>query len=166
MGFSTNGMLSLVAAAHDPRITLAVAVGACGDWPGFVAQSPLGLGGAEPFDPEPGYAAWLAQNDPINHPGRLVHAAVLMVNGDRDHAIPLACAERTADVLRAAYAAADVPERFRFVVIPGGGHETAGDARWEALGWIQRWLVQDRIRAAAATAPGDASRWQPPVGSG
>jgi len=167
-GFSTNGFVALVAAAHDPRIRVAVAVAACGDWPTFLAQSPLALGGEEPFDPEPAYRRFIARTDPIRHPRRLVHAALLMVNGDDDPAIPFACASATADALRRAYAAAGVPERFRFAVVPGGGHEVQPDARWETLGWVQRWLVE--TPPAALGGPRRRStpsaRWRLPGASG
>jgi dienelactone hydrolase len=95
-GISTNGFTALQAVAADRRIVAAVVIAACGDYRRFLAESPLGLGGAEPFEPAPEFEAFLREHEPIRHPERLVHAAVLMLNGDADHAVPIACARTTA----------------------------------------------------------------------
>jgi hypothetical protein len=92
------------------------------------------------LDLDPAYARWLDEHDPIRHPERLVHAAVLMVNGKGDKAVPAACAERTAHVLRDAYRRAGAPERFRFELVEGG-HVIEDAARWGALAWFQHWLI-------------------------
>ena len=147
VGVSTNGFTALQAAAADRRLDAVVAIAACGDYHTFLARSTLGLGGKEPFEPTPAYGAFLVKQEVIHHPGRLVHAAVLMVNGDADVAVPAACARATARALARAYARARVPERFRFVLIPGGGHDLGDAARWYALGWFQRWLVEPREAA-------------------
>ena len=94
----------------------------------------------KPLDLDPAYAYWLDEHDPALHSERLVHAAVLMVNGKKDPAIPLACAERTARVLGAAYRRPGVPERFRFERLDGG-HAIEEEARWATLGWFYRWLI-------------------------
>lgn len=140
VGTSTNGFTALQATGGDRRIVAAVVLAACGDYRSFVARSPLGLGGEMPFDPTPDYAAFLAAHEPIRHPKRLLHAAVLMVHGDADHAVPISCARDTARVLAAAYRRAGVPERFRYVEVPGGTHDLGGEGRWQAFAWLYRWL--------------------------
>jgi dienelactone hydrolase len=147
-GVSTKGFTALQAAAADRRIVAAAAIAACGDYRGFLEHSPLGLGGREPFVPTPAYEAFLMEQEPIRHPERLVHAAILMLNGDADHAVPIACARKTARVLAHAYARAGVRRRFRFVVVPGGGHNLGTEAQQQALEWFRRWLVGPRAARA------------------
>ncbi len=152
-GVSTNGFTALQATAADRRIVAAVVIAACGDYRRFLADSPLGLGGAEPFEPAPDFAAFLRAHEPIRHPERLVHAAVLMLNGDADHAVPIACARATARALSRAYARAGQRGRFRFAVVPGGGHDLGAEARRQGLDWFERWLVRpDRRRWPAGSA--------------
>jgi len=138
-GNSTYGFTALQAAAADPRLTAAVSLVASGDYRCFLNLSNLAMAG-KPLDLDPVYARWLDEHDPVRHPERLVHTALLMVNGKDDPAVPLACAERTARVLRGAYQRAGVPERFRFQ-LAGGGHVIEEAARRETLAWFQRWLI-------------------------
>ena len=140
-GSSTNGFTALQAAAADPRIAAAAVVVACGDYHGFLHRSSLAMNGRR-LDLDPAYDAWLREREPIRRPDRLVHAAVLMVNGAEDVAVPAACATRTAHALRRAYARAGVPERYRFVLIPGSGHNLDERAAQEVLAWWWRWLLR------------------------
>jgi dienelactone hydrolase len=137
-GFSTNGFTALHAASVDPRLRAVVALAACGDYHRFLHRSTLAMAG-EPLDLDPAYDAWLRDVSPARHPERLVHAAVLLVNGRRDLPIPYSCAERTARALRRAYRRAHAPERFRFVVVDEG-HAVDDRGRREALAWLVRWL--------------------------
>lgn len=139
-GNSTRGFTALQALAEDRRIGVAAVTNACGDYHAFLADSPLGLDGAEPLALAPDYDAWLLEREPIRHAARLPPAALLLVNGERDHAIPIDCARRTAHVLAGAYARAGVPDHFRAVVLPGRGHEVDPDAVAEVLRWLVRWL--------------------------
>jgi dipeptidyl aminopeptidase/acylaminoacyl peptidase len=140
VGSSTNGFVTLEATAADPRITAAVAVAACGDYHRFLELSSLAMRGA-PLDLDPEYGSALRAREPSAHPDRLTHAAVLMVNGAADIAVPAPCARETGDTLRAAYAQAGVPERFRLVLVEGAGHAQLGPvARDESVLWFGRWL--------------------------
>ena len=140
-GTSTNGFVALEATAREPRIAAALIVAAAGDYPCFLEHSSLAMNGA-PLDLAPAYAHDLAAREPIAHPERLLHAAVLMVNGTTDHAVPARCARATADVFTKAYDAAGVPERFRFVLVEGAGHnDLEPRIRGEGLPWLQRWLA-------------------------
>ena len=141
-GFSTNGFMALHATSVDPRFRVAVAVAACGDYHRFLHRSTLAMAGAR-LDLDPTYEAWLRRVEPARHPERLVHAAVLMVNGRDDLPIPLACAQSTALALRSAYRYAGAPERFRFVVIDEG-HALGERGRHEAVAWLSRWLQPAR----------------------
>ncbi len=140
-GNSTNGFTALEAAAADPRIAAAAVVVACGDYHSFLHLSSLAMNG-KPLDLDPAYDAWLREREPIRRPDRLVHSAVLMVNGADDVAVPAPCATRTARALRAAYRRAHVPERFRFVLIPGSSHNLDERAAHEVLAWWWRWLLR------------------------
>jgi hypothetical protein len=63
------------------------------------------------------------------------------LNGADDLAVPAACVRRTTEVLTAACAAAGVPERFRFVMEEGAGHNViARTSRDEMLAWFRRWF--------------------------
>lgn len=139
-GSSTNGFVSLEATAADPRIAAAVAIAACGDYHRFLERSSLAMHGA-PLDLDPVYSRALRAREPATHPERLTHAAVLMVNGTADEAVPVVCAEETAAMLRTAYARSAAPERFRLVLVDGAGHAQLGPrARDESLAWFGRWL--------------------------
>lgn len=140
-GNSTGGFTALQAVARDDRIAVAAVANACGDYHTFLARSTLGLAGAEPLALAPDYDAWLRAREPIEHPARFPPAAVLLVNGDRDPAIPIACARATARALRGAYARAGMRERFRAVVLPGHVHQLGPDDRAEMLDWLLRWLA-------------------------
>jgi fermentation-respiration switch protein FrsA (DUF1100 family) len=140
-GTSTNGFVALEAASREPRIGAALVIAAAGDYRCFLEHSQLAMNGA-PLDLDPGYDRELAHREPIAHPEQLAHAAVLMVNGSADHAVPARCATRTARVLGAAYDAAGVPERFRFLLVEGGGHnDLSARAREEGLRWFTEWLA-------------------------
>ena len=164
-GSSTNGFVSLEATAADPRIAAAVVVAACGDYHRFLERSSLAMRGA-PLDLDPLYSRGLRAREPASHPERLTHAAVLMLNGTADEAVPVACAEETAAMLRPAYEQAAVPERFRLVVVDGAGHAELGPrARDESLAWFGRWLGgiprDGELRAEEGDGPALRGR-QPP----
>lgn len=147
VGTSTNGFTALEAAGAERRIVAAVALAACGDYHAFLEQSPLGLGGEEPFDPTPEYEATLRRQEPIRHPERVLHGALLMVNGAADHAVPIACARETARVFARAYHRAGTPERFRYVEIPDGTHDLGEEGIRQAMAWLYRWLLGPESRA-------------------
>lgn len=138
VGFSTNGFQALQAASLNRRLRVAVALAACGDYHTFLRDSSLAMEG-QPLTLAPDYDRWLRSVEPVRHPQRLVHAALLMVNGRKDLPIPLACAERTAWALRAAYAAAGRSDRFRFVVIDQG-HMMGPVGQDETMRWLRQWL--------------------------
>lgn len=139
-GASTNGFKALQLLAFDRRIAAAVVFSTCGDYHCFLERSNLAMNG-QPLKLDRRYDTWLRQREPIRHPRRLVHAAILMVNGTDDQAVPYACMERTESVFRRAYEHAGVPERLRTVAIPGGSHSLDERATQEAIAWWFRWLI-------------------------
>ncbi len=139
VGASSNGFITLQAVARDPRLKVAVALSACGDYHLFLRDSSLGMAGA-PLALDPDYEYWLRRQEVVRHPQRLVHAALLMVNRDGDPIIPFSCAEHTADVLTRAYRAAGVPERFRFTVFHSDQHGLEARDGQETTAWLYRWL--------------------------
>jgi hypothetical protein len=139
MGSSTRGFAAMRAAA-DRRIAVAVLLAACGDYHTFLHLSPLAMNGA-PLDLDRHYDAELRRLEPIRHPQRFTHAAILMMNGTADTAVPVECARTTARAFARAYARAGVRERFRFVVIEGAGHSDLGTTTpAEIAVWLHRWL--------------------------
>jgi alpha-beta hydrolase superfamily lysophospholipase len=156
-GSSTRGFVALEATAADPRLRAAVAVAACGDYHRFLALSSLAMRGA-PLDLDPTYDGELREREAASHPERLTHAAVLLVNGADDAAVPAGCARETAARLGPAYARAGVPERFRLVLVEGAGHSQLADrARDESLAWFGRWL---------RAVPGAGNRAREPLAEG
>jgi len=139
-GTSTNGFKALQLLAFDRRVAAAVIFSACGDYHCFLERSNLAMNGT-PLELDKKYETWLRQHEPIRHPRRFVHAAILMVNGTEDQAVPYPCVERTESVFRRTYEAAGVPERFRTIAIPGGGHSLDDRASQEAIAWWFRWLL-------------------------
>ncbi len=73
---------------------------------------------------------------------------LLVLNGEIDPLVPVAGARLAAESARRAYAAAGVPECFRFVVAPGVGHNFTAEERRLALDWLDRWLKGAAIAAA------------------
>ena len=142
-GTSTRGFMTLEAVALDARIRVAVAVTACGDYLCFLHLSSLGMKG-EPLDLDPTYERDLVAREAISDPQRLTHTALLMLNGSQDLAVPAECARRTDAVLRKAYAAAGVPDRYRFVLREGASHNIiARTVREDMIPWFQRWFAAE-----------------------
>jgi dienelactone hydrolase len=142
-GSSTSGFRALAAMAAEPRLAAAAVVAACGDYHAFLQHSPLGAAGKQ-LALDPTFDRWLREHAPVSHPDRLVHGAVLMLNGASDLAVPLRCAEQSAAVFRRAYGRAGVPERYRFVAIENGSHLLGDEARHEVLTWWYQWLLPQR----------------------
>lgn len=139
VGVSTDGFVTLQAVGADSRLRAAVAIAACADYQTFLRFSSMGLNGA-PLALAPSYAAWLREQEVIAHPQRAVHAALLMINRSADALIPVACADETARVLADAYAAAGVPQRFRYVRLEREGHGMSREEPSAALEWLRQWL--------------------------
>ena len=140
-GASTNGFIALEAIASEPRLSVAVAVAACGDYFRFLRYSSMGMDG-RPLDLDPAYAAWLRTQQPIARPRRLVHAALLMVNRVQDPLIPIACADETQRVLAPVYASGGFARRFRFVRIEEAeGHGLGPREDQENRAWLRTWLL-------------------------
>src|SRR5262249_17481220 len=95
-----------------------------------------------PLDLDPAYAAWLRTQQPIAHPRRLVHAALLMVNRVQDPLIPIACADETQRVLAPVYASSGFARRFRFVRTEGAeGHRLGPREVQKNLPWLHKGLL-------------------------
>jgi dienelactone hydrolase len=139
LGHSTNAFVALQGIAADPRLRVAALVDGCGDYHRFLHESTLGMNG-ERLDLDPAYDRWLRAREAVHHPERVVHAAILMVNGRDDRAVPASCARATARVPSRAYRRLGTPERFRFVLLDGG-HAFSAEARPVVYDWLRRWLA-------------------------
>lgn len=148
-GSSTSGFVALQAMAAEPRIALGVVRVACGDYLTFLKSSALALnddprwlpGGKLVLDPD--YAVEIATREPIRHADRYPPRPLLLLAGERDRAIPIACVENTVRRFDKAYRAVGAGDRFRFVSFAQGGHDLAEDANAEIVPWLQRWLAPD-----------------------
>jgi hypothetical protein len=139
-GISTNGFKVYSALLAGVPLRAAVIVGACGDYHAFLRDSPVALAGAE-LDLDPEYESWLREREPIRHADRLVTAALLLVNGGRDHVIPSACVEGAATAMREAYTRHGVPERFHQSWLPEATHnDLVRVAAPEIVAWWEKWL--------------------------
>lgn len=159
-GSSSNGFIALQAVARDRRLVAASVLAGCGDYHRFLQYSSLGMEG-RPLELDPAYERWVRTQEVARHPGRVVHAAVLMVNRDRDPIIPFSCAEETARLLRRAYERAGVPERFRFTVINGDQHGLDARDGEETLAWLYRWMQSPRGAAARRSQRRPAQGFEP-----
>jgi pimeloyl-ACP methyl ester carboxylesterase len=140
-GTSTNGFVVIQALMADHRLSAGAAIVACGDYHRFLQASSLAMdGGTLELDHE--YESWLDTKEPIRHPERVVHAALLMMNGSDDRAIPVQCAAETARVFRNAYRRAGQSRRFKFVLLTGKGHNIAAEASVQVRAWLRRWLLR------------------------
>jgi hypothetical protein len=141
-GASTNGFIALQAVAADQRLHAASVIAACGDYERFLRYSSMGMDG-RPLALDPEYTRWIASQELINHPRRVVHAALPMVNRVKDPLIPIGCADETARVLRRAYAAAGRSDRFRYVRIEDReGHGFGPQENTEHLAWMRTWMLR------------------------
>jgi dienelactone hydrolase len=139
-GTSTTGFTALQAVAAEPRIKAAVIGAACGDYHRFLFASTLAMNG-EFLDLAAGYETWLHSVEPIRHPDRLVHAAILLLAGGDDPVIPRRCVEVTVDTLRRAYDEAGVPDRFSARIVPGLGHSFTPPMVDDMMAWWAKWLT-------------------------
>jgi pimeloyl-ACP methyl ester carboxylesterase len=139
-GTSTNGFLVLQALMADRRLTAGAAIVACGDYHRFLQASSLAMDG-DALELDPGYERWLQTKEPVRHPERIVHAALLMMNGADDPAIPVECATETARVFQRAYRRAGQSRRFKFVLLANKSHNIAVEARVHVHAWLRRWLL-------------------------
>lgn len=143
-GASTNGFIALQAVAADQRLHAASVIAACGDYRRFLRYSSMGMAG-RPLKLDPDYARWLDSQAVINHPGGVVHAAVLMVNRVKDPLIPISCADETDRALRPAYAAVGRAEHFRYLRIEEQeGHGFGPTENAENLAWMRAWTLGKR----------------------
>jgi pimeloyl-ACP methyl ester carboxylesterase len=157
-GTSTNGFLVLQALMADHRLSVGAAIVACGDYHRFLQASSLAMDGG-PLELDQEYESWLHTKEPIRHPERIVHAALLMMNGADDRAIPVRCAVETARAFRHAYRRAGQSRRFKFVLLTGKGHDIAAEAREQVHAWLRRWLLRRPLprEPGASGAKGRAS---------
>lgn len=156
-GSSTSGFVALQAMEVEPRLSVAVVRVACGDYLAFLRSSRLALNddprwvGDGPLPLDPDYLAEIRRIEPIGRASKLPPRPLLLMVGETDPAIPIACAERTADAFREAYRKAGAPDRFRFDVFEGGGHDLGDESRTRALDWWSRWLLGGPGRNRPAT---------------
>ena len=148
-GSSTSGFVALQGMAVEPRIAVGVVRVACGDYLTFLRSSSLALNDDERWLPEgklvldPDYAVEIATREPVRNADRYPPRPLLLLAGERDQAIPIACVDNTVVRFRAAYRADGVEDRFRFVSYAEGGHNLSDDANAEILPWLERWLAPD-----------------------
>jgi dienelactone hydrolase len=146
-GRSTGGFIALEALVNEPRLAAGIVQVACGDYHDFLEKSSLALAG----DPrwlvdgrlvlDAAYEAELRTREPVRFAERFPPRPVLMLNGGQDPAIPASCARHTAAALGREYERGGVPERFRFVLYEGAGHDLGSAAKEEELDWFERWLL-------------------------
>lgn len=153
-GSSTSGFVALQAMAVEPRIALGVVRVACGDYLTFLKSSALALNDDPRWLPngklvlDPDYAVEIATREPIRHADRYPPRPLLLMAGERDRAIPIACVENTVQRFEAAYRAVGAGDRFRFVSFAEGGHDLSEDANAEIVPWLERWLAPDLSASA------------------
>lgn len=153
-GSSTSGFVALQAMAVEPRIAVGVVRVACGDYLTFLKSSSLALnddprwlpGGKLVLDPD--YAVEIATREPIRHADRYPPRPLLLLAGERDRAIPIACVENTVQRFETAYRAVGARDRFRFVSFADGGHDLSENANAEIVPWLERWLAPDLSASA------------------
>ncbi len=146
-GSSTSGFVALQAMAAEPRIAVGVVRVACGDYLTFLRSSSLALDDDPRWLPDgklvldPDYAVEIATREPIRNADRYPPRPLLLLAGERDQAIPIACVDNTVTRFRAAYRADGADDRFRFVSYAEGGHNLSEDANAEILPWLERWMA-------------------------
>ncbi len=145
-GISTNGFKALSAILAGVPLRAAVVVGACPDYHSFLANSPLALGG-DTLNLEPEYETWLSEHEPLRQAGRLTQTALLLVNGGKDHVIPVQCIENSAPAIGDAYAGVGRPDHFRLSWWPDATHnELTEIATPTILRWWGQWLGSPTTR--------------------
>ena len=80
--------------------------------------------------------------DPVLYAKDIYPTALLMVNGGKDHIIPIESNKDFFDALWPHYK--DDPDRLQYVVFEGAGH--GWDQKWwnfMALDWLDRYLIQE-----------------------
>ena len=163
MGFSKGGMETYLAAAVDSRVAVAVpcisvqsfAWGLANDrWHHRIGTVQGAFDAAAKHDgvaaPDARFAKRFYDrlvpgiDGPLDGPGVLpliCPRPLLAINGERDEINPLPGVTLATDAAAAAYARANVADRFRAVVEPGAGHEVTPAYVAEAVDWLARWLA-------------------------
>ena len=126
LGSSSTGIPGLFVTTEGPRLAAIVAfvsTGACREW--FDTWRPNGLwrGNADSLWPET--ERLLSEFDPILYATNAFPTAVLMVNGGTDRIVDPKTARSFVDAARPAYRSD--PERLRFIVYEGFGHNLPAD---------------------------------------
>lgn len=140
-GRSGGGIVSLMAAARDTRVTAVTSWAGCSDIEGL-ARSKAPDAVVDGFIADaPGVKDLLKEFDLTYHASSAPPTAILMMNNRKDPAMPIALAEATHEKLLAAYA--DMPERLRFRVLDTkrATHTMSRENFDEGCEWLIRHLA-------------------------
>lgn len=143
MGFSAAAIIGVTLVAKERRITCAVLYGGSGSfktfWQGW-RKCGIWENGKQDIWRET--KEKLKTEDPVLFAKDIFPCALLMVNGGKDHIIPIESNKHFFDALWPHYA--PDPDRLQYVVFEGAGH--GWDAKWwdyMALDWLDRYLVSE-----------------------
>ena len=145
-GSSTAGFIVLEAMADDPRVSASVVRAACGEYNHFLRSSSLALNNEARWLPlgklrlDSDYSDELALREPVGRAELYPPRPLLMLNGDRDAAIPLACVRPTVAAFEQVYELVDRSDRFSAITYADTGHGLGQAARDDALKFWQRWF--------------------------
>ncbi|HEX2950801.1 MAG TPA: dienelactone hydrolase family protein [Armatimonadota bacterium] len=144
-GGSMGGHASMVAMVLDQRITVGAPLIGSGDYKHLMelraAENACPAGEFSQFFP-PELAAAVEKYDPINHPELFADRPLLMMNGDADSLVQIACNQRFEAACRPYYQHGD---RLCLSVYPGLGHACPEEMWREATLWLKRWLIDEAL---------------------
>src|SRR3984957_9643603 len=158
LGSSSTGIPGLFVTTEGPRLAAIVAfvsTGACREWFDTWHSNGLWRGSSDGLWPDTDKL--LAEYDPILYASNAFPTAVLMVNGGTDKIVDPKTARSFVDAARPAYRSD--PERLRFIVYEGFGHNLPADiVQTHAEQWFHLYL--NPTNAAPVTPAPPASLQQ------
>lgn len=142
-GGSLGGHVTLLAMAHDPRITAGVALIGSGDFLHLMelraANNNCPPGQFDQYFPQ-SLRHVVKRHDPINNPAAFADRPLLMTNGDADNLVQLECNQRFEAAARAHYTRHHL---LKLSVYKGVGHAVPPEMWNEGKEWLRKHLLED-----------------------
>ncbi|TLN06263.1 hypothetical protein FDZ71_11115 [bacterium] len=142
MGVSMGGITTLLAATMEDRLKAAVSVIGGPDFQTLARKSSLeriGLPVGQMTQFIESAGELIKRYDPLYNVQRFRSIPLLLLNGELDDLIPLACAQSLYEALKPQYQA--TPEKLKMKVYPGVGHQYTHEMEDDAVDWLKRYLL-------------------------
>lgn len=142
-GISMGGHATLMAMAHDARISVGAPLIGAADYRRLMElRAEENECTPEEFDAyfPPALQEFVAKYDPINLPANFADRPLLMANGEADRLVPIECNRHFLNACRPYY---QHSERLVLKAFPDLGHSCPPDMIGDMISWFRHWLLAD-----------------------